>query len=78
MIVLGALAMVATLVGAIVAITDGINVCYINCRKLNQTFKECCGKMCKDIKKGELLMCLTITILYILLQRVCSRKYIIV
>ena len=54
---MGALAIGATLVGAIVATIDGIIVCCINARKQNQRIRDCCSKLGKAIKDGELLLC---------------------
>ena len=54
---MGGLAIGATLVGAIVTTIDGIIVCYINLRKQNQRIGDCCSKIRKDIKDGELLLC---------------------
>ena len=55
---MGTLAIVATLVGAIVTTIDGTNVCYINFRKQNQRIRECWKNIVEDIKDGELLLCL--------------------
>ena len=57
LIVLGALAMGATLVGAIVVTIDGIIVCYIHMRN-----EDCCNKIREEMKKGELLLCLIVYI----------------
>ena len=54
---MGALAIGATLVGAMVATIDGVIVCCINVRKQNQRIRDCCSKICKDVKDGELLLC---------------------
>ena len=58
---MGTLAVGATLVGAIVTTIDGTNVCYINFRNQNQRIRECWNKIVKDIKDGELLLCLTMS-----------------
>ena len=59
MIVLGALAIGATLLGIIVATIDGMIVCYIHFRKQKEKIKQCCSQIRKDIEDGELLLCFT-------------------
>ena len=52
MIVMGVLAMGATLFGTLVTILDWIIICYII---KNKKIGHCCSKLGKDIKNGELL-----------------------
>ena len=54
LIVMSALAMVATLVGTIVTIHDGMTVCHIHLREQDQTITKCCSDIRKDIRTGEL------------------------
>ena len=55
MIVMGVLAIGATLVGAIVTTIDGMIVC-----RIHSGNKNCCSKIREELKGGELLLHLTV------------------